>query len=362
MRWTSRSRGRGRAALGLAVLASGALAALGARFLAGARSFEGQVVLVCGGSRGLGRALARAFAERGAHVAICGRDAVDLADARAELERIAVARATRRRRAPPAEVLARTCDLRDREQLAELVAYVSAHLGPIDVLVANAATIEVGPVEVLGVEAFERAMRDIFMTALGAALAVVPSMRARRSGTVAFIASIGGRMGVPHLAPYSAAKFAELGFAEALRAEVARDGVRVLTVIPGLMRTGSYAHARFVGDPEKEYLWFTAGATTPLVAMDAARAAQRIVAAIARGDRELVFTAPARLAYRLHNLAPGLFARASELAARLLPVAPAEPVVLPREGAAIEDTSPSPLVTALADRGRAQGKAYGQWG
>ena len=350
--------------LGLAALAGAVMAAFGARLLTGARSFEGQVALVCGGSRGLGRALARELAERGAHVAICGRDAVDLEEARLELEGIARVRAARRgrRRSPPAEVLARVCDLRDPAQVTDLVAHVSGSLGPIDVLVANAATIEVGPVEVLGAPAFERAMRDIFTTALGATLAVLPSMRARRTGTVAFIASIGGRMGVPHLAPYSAAKFAEIGFAEALRAEVARDGVRVLTVIPGLMRTGSYAHARFVGDPEKEYLWFTAGATTPVVAMDARRAARKIASAIARGDRELVFTAAARIAYRLHNLAPSLFARASELAGRFLPVTPADPVALPREGAAIEDASSSPLVGALAARGRAQGKAYGQWG
>ena len=85
-------------------------------------------------------------------------------------------------------------------------------------------------------------------------------MRARGEGTLAFITSIGGKIGVPHLAPYSSAKFAEVGFAQALRAEVAKDGVHVLTVVPGLMRTGSPTHAQFGGDAEKEYAWFTASA------------------------------------------------------------------------------------------------------
>ncbi len=341
-------------ALAFAGLASAGLLAV--RFLSGQRSFAGKVVLVCGASRGLGRAVARVFAARGAHVAVCARDAVDLADCQRELEQIA-----RARRSGAGEIFADVCDLRDREAAALFVARASQRLGPIDVLVANAATIEVGPVEVLGVDAFERAMRDIFSSSLHPVLAALPSMRARRSGTIAFVTSIGGRLGIPHLAPYSAAKFAEVGLSEALRAEVAKDGVRVCTVVPGLMRTGSYAHARFAGDPEKEYLWFTAGATTPFVAMDADRAAHRIVAGIARGDREVVFTIPARMARRLHGWAPSLVARLSELAGRFLPAAPEEPVVLPREGAAVEDASHSAIVDALAARGRAQGEPQGQW-
>ncbi len=342
------------AALSLAVLAAGGL--LAARFIASRRSFAGKVVLVCGGSRGLGRAMARVFVERGAHVAICARDAVDLADAQRELEAIAG-----RREGGGGEIFADVCDLRDKHAVEELVARVSTRLGPIDVLVANAATIEVGPIEVLGHEGFERGMRDIFWSSLNPVLAALPSMRARKTGTIAFITSIGGRIGIPHLAPYSAAKFAEVGVSESLRAEVARDGVRVVTIVPGLMRTGSYAHARFAGSPEDEYVWFAAGATTPFVAMDADRAAHRIVSAIARGDREYVFTVPARLARRFHGIAPGLYARVSELAARVLPRAPAAPVLLPEEGAHIEDTSGSKVVDVLAARGRAQGVAQGQW-
>jgi short-subunit dehydrogenase len=137
-----------------------------------------------------------------------------------------------------------------------------------------------------------------------------------------FITSIGGKLGVPHLAPYSAAKFAEMGLAEALRAEVAKDGVRVLTVVPGLMRTGSHLQASFHGDPEKELTWFGASATAPLISIDADRAARRIVRAIARGDSRLVFTPTARIAARTHDLAPGLWAGVLSLAASMLPRAP----------------------------------------
>jgi NAD(P)-dependent dehydrogenase (short-subunit alcohol dehydrogenase family) len=74
-------------------------------------------------------------------------------------------------------------------------------------------------------------------------MAVLPSMRARRKGTLAFVTSIGGKIGVPHLAPYSAAKFAEVGFAQALRAEVAKDGEGV-RVVHGIRERSGPEHRR----------------------------------------------------------------------------------------------------------------------
>jgi short-subunit dehydrogenase len=209
--------------------------------------------------------------------------------------------------------------------VAEVDAFVSnveAHLGPIDVLVANAATMSVGPIEDATHEVFDEAMASIFGTSRNAALAVLPRMRARGRGTIAFITSIGGKIGVPHLAPYSAAKFAEVGFAEALRGEVAKDGIHVLTVIPGLMRTGSNARALFRGQADKEFAWFGASATAPLLSIDADRAARRVVRAIERGDTELVYTLPARIAARTHDLFPGLWAKLTQLGGLLLPRAP----------------------------------------
>jgi NAD(P)-dependent dehydrogenase (short-subunit alcohol dehydrogenase family) len=297
---------------------------------------EGKVVVVCGGSRGLGRALAHELVRQKARVAICGRTRESLEQTRSWLESFG------------GSVLAEVCDLRHEDQTVSFLGRVSQQLGPIDVLIANAATIEVGPIEVLRPRDFDAAMSEIFGTAMHAALTVLPEMRARGRGTLAFIASIGGRLAVPHLAPYSTAKFAEIGFAEALAAEAAHDGVKVLTVTPGLMRTGSHLHAHFRGDAERELTWFGASAIAPLMSIDADRAAALIVRAIARGDRYLTFTPAARLGAWLHDAAPNLWAQIAAIAAQLLPRPDAsEQRFLAREGAEILEGS-SPMLRLIA--------------
>jgi short-subunit dehydrogenase len=322
------------AALAVAAYKVALLAARRSRKMA----LQGKVALVCGASRGLGRAIARELAERGCRVAICARSEADLDETRTELERLG------------ATVYAEVMDLRSKAEVEALVSNVAARLGPIDVLVANAATIGVGPIEAMKVSDFQEAIDSIFMTSLQPALAVLPRMRARRTGTVAFVTSIGGKIGVPHLAPYSAAKFAEVGLAQAMRAEVAKDGVHVLTVVPGLMRTGSHVHGQFRGDPEKEYTWFGASATAPVLSIDADRAAKRIVSAIARGDTELVYTLPARLVARLSGLFPQLFSEVMGLAARMLPRLPEAP--REQEGIELERRSTSPGVAYVREGGR----------
>ncbi len=310
---------------------------------------DGKTAIVTGASRGLGRAIARELAKRGVkRIAICARTKRDLDEARRELEQLG------------AIVHSEVCDLRDHFYTTRFIANARDVLGPFDLLVANAATITVAPVEVLDRRDFADAMASIFYSALHPALAVLPEMRKRKSGTIAFITSIGGRIGVPHLAPYSAAKFAEVGLAEALRAEVASDGVHVLTVVPGLMRTGSFTRARFKGDAEKEYTWFGASATAPLLSIDADRAARRIVKAIERGNAELTFTPAARIASKLAVLVPNVFAAAMKLAGRFLPKAGLMPVPRAREGLAIEATSPSKAVGLVRARGRPAAARHGQ--
>jgi short-subunit dehydrogenase len=324
------------------VLAAAKVASVAARASRG-RRVRGKTVLVCGASRGLGRAIALELGRRGARVAICARDALDLDDVRAELIRLG------------ATVHAEACDLRAFDQVETLVANVTAALGPIDVLVANAATISVGPIETMGVEDFDEAMESIFKTSLHAALAVLPRMQSRRTGTIAFITSLGGKIGVPHLVPYSTAKFAEVGLAEGLRAEIAKDGIHVLTVVPGLMRTGAHVHATFKGDSEKEYGWFGASASAPApMTISSTRAARRIVHAIERGDREIILTPAAKLAVRMHGVAPGLLDLVMKLAGRLLPRPPAllADGVRRREGIELEDSSPSKAVAFVRKHGR----------
>ncbi|MEJ7617506.1 MAG: SDR family oxidoreductase, partial [Pyrinomonadaceae bacterium] len=242
-------------ALLLAAAGAGALWALGSAVKRW-RAFEmrGQTVLITGGSRGLGLLIARELARQGAQLAICARDGAELARARADLL------------ACGARALAVQCDVTERAQVNEMVHRVSEHFGRIDVLINNAGTIQVGPVEVMTVEDYEEAMKTHFWAPLYTTLAVLPEMR-RRAGRIVNISSVGGKIAVPHLVPYSASKFALVGLSSGLRTELAKDGIVVTTVSPGLIRTGSPRNATFKGQHREEYAWFSIGDSLPLTSM-----------------------------------------------------------------------------------------------
>src|SRR5207248_11163142 len=103
--------------------------------------------------------------------------------------------------------------------------------------------------------------------------AVVPGMTQRGQGRSVNITSIGGKVSLPHLVPYSASKFALVGLSEGLHAELAKDGITVTTVCPGLMRTGSPRHALFKGQHQAEYAWFKISDSLPIVTISAEKAA-----------------------------------------------------------------------------------------
>jgi NAD(P)-dependent dehydrogenase (short-subunit alcohol dehydrogenase family) len=268
---------------------------------------RGKVVLITGGSRGLGLVMAREFASEGAQVAICARDVDELERARADLSERG------------ARVVAVPCDVTERTQVAEMVNVVRDHFGRIDVLVNNAGVIQVGPIEVMTVADYEEAMKTHFWGPLYTTLCVLPEMRGRREGRIVNISSIGGKISVPHLVPYSASKFALVGLSEGLRAELRKDGVVVTTVCPGLMRTGSPRNAVFKGQHRAEYAWFSISDALPVSAMAATRAARQIVAACKRGDAEVVLSIQAELAVKFHALFPGLTADLLGLVNYLLP-------------------------------------------
>src|SRR5437762_13621189 len=247
---------------------AGAAAAAGGRALGRwlkRFDLQGRTVLITGGTRGLGLELARQAGRAGARVAICGRDADTLARARESLSQ------------RDAAVLAATCDVTDRNQVAELIRSVQAGMGHIDVLINNAGMVEVGPVGAMTTADFERDMATNFWGPLNAILAVLPHMRARGEGRIVNIASIGGKLSVPHLLPYSSSKFALVGLSEGLRAELRASGIIVTTVCPGLMRTGSPRNANFKGRHEAEYAWFKISDSLPLTSINARRAARQII-------------------------------------------------------------------------------------
>jgi NAD(P)-dependent dehydrogenase (short-subunit alcohol dehydrogenase family) len=268
---------------------------------------HGNVVLITGSSRGLGLAMAEEFARQGANLVICARDENELSLAEERL------------RALGAEVLSVACDIGQREQVQDLVRRANQRFGGVDVLVNNAGIITVGPLKTQTLEDFQRSMDVIFWGTVYPTLEVLPQMLARRSGRIANITSIGGRISVPHLLPYNCAKFATVGFSEGLRAELAKDKIKVTTVIPGLMRTGSYINAEMKGQQRAEYAWFSLSSSLPLLTAGARRAARCIVSAVRRGDAEIIITPGAKLASLAHGIAPGLTADVLGLVNRVLP-------------------------------------------
>jgi NAD(P)-dependent dehydrogenase (short-subunit alcohol dehydrogenase family) len=291
----------------LAVLATTLTFAGARRLFAPEADLFGAVALITGGSRGLGFLIARELAREGCRLAICARDADELERARLDLERRG------------ADVIAIRCDVADPAAVSKLVEETERRLGPLDILVNNASIIQVAPVDALGVRDFQDALAVNFWGTVHPTLAVLPGMRARRRGRIVNIASIGGKVSVPHLLPYGAAKFAVVGFSEGLAAEVARDGIHVTTVVPGLMRTGSYLHAEFEGRPPAEFTWFALGSTLPGVSMDAERAARRIVRALKGRELEPILSLPAQILARAHGLFPGAIIGTLALVNRLLP-------------------------------------------
>lgn len=315
-----------------ALLAAAGLAYLGYRALQERppANLDGKVVLVTGGSRGLGLLLAREFVLLGCRVAICARDARELKRAQEGLERLG------------GEVLAVPCDLTHKDQVARMVEAVTERFGRIDVLVNNAGIIQVGPIATMTSEDFEAAMASNFMGALYTTLAVLPEMRRRRAGRIVNITSIGGRVPAPHLLPYDAAKFAFRGFSRGLRAELAQDDIVVTTVVPGLMRTGSPVNAFFKGHQAAEFTWFSIADSLPWITMDAEEAARRIVLAARRGDTELTLTGRAKILGLVNDLFPNATTGLMAFGNRLLPKG-AEGSRLVRGMELATRLSPSPL-------------------
>jgi NAD(P)-dependent dehydrogenase (short-subunit alcohol dehydrogenase family) len=300
--------------------------------------FAGRVVVITGGSRGLGLVLARRFAAEGAHLCLLARDETELARAREELA------------GSSGEIMTVSCDIRRRADVRAAIATVMDHWSAIDVLINNAGVIQVGPLEHMSTLDFENAMATHFWGPLHLMFESVPSMRRRGFGRIVNIASIGGRIAVPHLAPYSASKFALVGLSDAVRAELDQYGIRVTTVSPGLMRTGAPRNVDVKGKHEAEYGWFVVADSLPAFSTSAESAARQIVEACRHGDPELTITLPARIAMMANGVAPAAVARAMQLANRLLPGPNRADGDVRKRGRDAESKWIPPAVTVLTDR------------
>jgi len=266
---------------------------------------HGEVAVVTGASRGLGLLLARELAGQGCPLVICARDAAELERAADDL------------RAAGAEVTTVACDVTDEATPQLLIDTAVQRYGRLDIVVSNAGVIQVGPVQATQIGHYEVALNTMALAPARLALTALPVMRRQGHGRIVTIGSIGGKISVPRLLPYSTAKFAAVGFSEGLRAELGRGPVTVTTVVPGLMRTGSHLQARFTGQPAKEFTWFSLGASLPLVSVVAESAERQIIAAVRQRRAEIILTPAGQLVSRAAGIVPGLTSEILHLVQRL---------------------------------------------
>ncbi|HTV90386.1 MAG TPA: SDR family oxidoreductase [Stellaceae bacterium] len=199
---------------------------------------SGKVAIVTGSSRGIGRAIAEAFAACGARVVISSRNQESCDE---------VVRAIRER---GGEAIAITCRISDKEQIENLVAKTKEQWGGVDILVCNAAiNPHYGSLEKLTDQVFERMMTNNVLSNLWLSNLVAPDMKAKGEGSIIFISSIGGLKSSTVIAMYGVTKAADIALARSLAAEWGQYGIRVNVIAPGLIET-AFARALYE-DPER---------------------------------------------------------------------------------------------------------------
>lgn len=301
-------------------------------------SFSGKSVVITGGSRGLGLVLARELAAEGAHLTIMARDIDEVKRAAEDIASLG------------ARVLAIRGDVRDKQIAQELIERAVDQYGAVDVLINDAGVIQTGPIEHMTERDFEEALAVHLWGPYYTMMAALPHMRRQGGGRIVNIASIGGKISVPHMVPYCTSKFALVGLSDGLRAELAKDHVHITTVCPGLMRTGSHMNALFKGQHEREFTWFTLLDSLPISSIDARRAARQIIEACRYGDATLTISVQAKVIARLSALAPELFAETMKLMNQMLPAPTNEHGDLTKTGWESQSALAPSVLTLLADQ------------
>jgi NAD(P)-dependent dehydrogenase (short-subunit alcohol dehydrogenase family) len=187
---------------------------------------SGKVAVVTGSSKGIGKSIALHLALQGAKVVVSSRKQPACEEAAAEI------------RNAGGEAIVITCNISDKTQCENLIAQTKKQLGPVDVLVCNAATNPYyGPTEKMPDEAFTKIMQNNILSNIWLINLCLPDMRARRDGSVIIVSSIGGVRGTAVLGAYGISKAADMALSRNLAVELGPDNIRVNTIAPGLVRT-----------------------------------------------------------------------------------------------------------------------------
>jgi short-subunit dehydrogenase len=236
----------------------------------------GTRVLVTGASRGIGEAIARAFAARGCTLGLVARS-ID------QLERLAAS-------LPGEGHMALRGDVADAGSIAAAV----ERFGRVDVAVANAGITHYMPFAELPLEKAEQMDRVNWLGTLYTVKAALPGMLERRRGHIVVISSGGGVRGFPHAAVYNGTKAAQRGFAEALRHELDGTGVSVTTVYPGEVETSLHDH-----EMDRMPTWYRVERRSP-----AGPLGDKVVEAVESDRREVFYPPSVRLLRVVNGVAP----------------------------------------------------------
>ncbi len=270
-----------------------------------ARKAKGQVILVTGGNRGLGKEIARQYLALGARVIIIGRDEEQLENARQELSTLG-------------EVTALPCDITDARQREELIATIDRQYGRLDGLVNNAGIVLGGPLNATTEADYAILMETNYDGVRHLTNAALPLLRRASKPWIVVIASAAGKLTVPYLIAYGTSKAAVGRYSEGLALELASEGIQVLTVYPSFIRSGVWDHAPIRNAKVPLRRIYKVITAIPLVSMSVQGAASRIVAAQALGKLKIVIPLSADITVRLTYLFPQVSARVTRLATRLL--------------------------------------------
>jgi len=256
----------------------------------------GKVAVVTGASMGIGEAIAKILADQGAKVVMLSRDAGRVEGARARIGQTDL-------------TLAMTCDVRHREDIDRAIGLTLHHFQKIDIWVNNAGHGLLDSVAQTDMAALREMFETNFFGAVAAMQAVIPVMRQQGGGTIINISSVAGHIPLPFHAGYSATKFALNAIGKAAGVELKKDGVHVLTVCPGYVRT-QFGKNVVVGNEQKK------------VRPDSVRGitAERVARATLRGYRkrrsEVIVPWTMYVPQKVYQLFPGLVERAMERMAK----------------------------------------------
>lgn len=246
----------------------------------------GKVVVVTGASMGIGEAIAKVFAEQGAGVVLLSRDA-----ARAE--------AARERIGYPERTIALSCDVRHSEEIDRVLGLTLHHFKRVDVWINNAGHGLMDSVAEVELPACHELFETNFFGALSGMQAVIPVMRQQGGGTIINISSVAGHIPLPFNGAYSASKFALNAIGKAAAVELKKDGIHVLTVCPGYVRTAFSQNAVRGNEPKTVR-------PAAIRGISAERVARATLRGYLKGKRELIVPWWMHVPVKLYQLFPGL--------------------------------------------------------